>query len=120
MKVTMQYLLILVLSLLSIASVIMYWIKSEYRRYKIYIMCGARRSQVVFLLCMNIFYLVTFTFAVAHLLTFLLTILTPPGIVKTLPLQLYGVIYVGILAMMLLMVNVRSVSIIFSSKISLK
>ena len=61
LAVTFQYGLILILALISSISIIMFWLYMEFRRYKVYLVCGATKNQIILLLSMNTILLVTIT-----------------------------------------------------------
>ena len=46
----LPYTLIILLSLISTAAVLLHWLRREFVRYRIYLICGARRPQIVCLL----------------------------------------------------------------------
>ena len=115
-----KYIIVFVISFLSIVSVLLYWLKIEFTRYKIYMICGAKREAIVYLLSMNVALLITLTYACSCVITYVLTKITPPGMVQLLPLESYGVIYVGALIFALLAVNLRSLPIVLKSRILLK
>ncbi len=114
---TAQYALILAVSLLSIVSVLVYWLRAELARYTIYRICGARRWQIVFFLSMNVWFLVTGSYACACLLIYGITKLTPAGLVSLLPLADYVVIYLGALAFSLITVNIRALPVVLGNEI---
>jgi len=115
-NVIAPYTLIIIISLLSIVSVIIYWLRREFERYRIYLICGAKRRQITFLLSMNILLLVTITYFCAYLIITGLMKITPDGIVSSLPWQFYIIIYICMLFFTLLTVNIRAIPIVFREK----
>lgn len=113
---TGTYTLILVMSLISIISIIVYWTNGETRRYRIYILCGAKRFHIIFLMSMTTFLLVTSSYAVSVALTLLLSSSITEGILAILPLSHYIVIYIGIVAFLIFMVNVKAIPVLYSNK----
>lgn len=111
--VTTQYALILLLSLISIINIVFYWVRTEFVRYRIYLLCGANRKQIVMLLSMKTIYLVTGTFLISILISWILSIVTPAGIVAMLPAQTFILIYLGLICCLLLMVNIKASAFIF-------
>jgi hypothetical protein len=111
------YTLIIILSLLSIVSVILYWLRREFERYKIYLICGAKRRQITFLLSLNIMFLVTAAYICAYFAIAKLSDITPDGIASSLPWQIYIAIYIGALFLTLLAVNIRAIPVVFREKI---
>jgi len=110
------YALIIILSLLSIVSVVIYWLLREFERYIIYLLCGAKRRQIIFLLSLNITLLVSFSYVCACFVVFKLMKITPEGIITQLPWQFYSVIYIVSLLFTLLTVNIRATPIVFREK----
>jgi len=111
------YALMIILSLLSIVSVILYWLRKEFARYQIYRICGAKGGQIAFFLSLNVALLVTITYAFACLAVLGLTMITPEGIVSPLPWQFHVVIYIGVLLFTLSAVNIRAIPIVFRENI---
>ena len=113
---TVQYSLILILALLSIIHVLLYWMKMEFSRYKVYMICGAKRHEIIFLLSMNIALLITLTYIGACIAVYGLTKIIPAGIVAYLPYKSYCVIYIGSLFFSLVTVNIRAIPLVFHNK----
>lgn len=111
-----SYTLILAMSLISIISIIMYWTNGEIRRYRIYILCGAKRSHIIFLMSMTTFLLATSSYAVSVALTLLLSSWIAEGILAVLPFSRYMVIYIGIAVFLVFMVNVKAIPVLYSNK----
>lgn len=120
LAVTFQYGLILILALISSISIIMFWLYMEFRRYKVYLVCGATKNQIILLLSMNTILLVTITYVIALSITALITHLTPKGIASLLPTPIYGGIYASVVLFMLVLVNLRALPILLSKKFLLK
>ncbi len=110
------YIAVLLLSLLSSISVILYWLRKEFARYRIYLICGAKGRQIAFLISVNIALLVTAAYVCACLAIFELTQITPHGLVSALPWQFYILIYIGVMIFTLLAVNIRAIPIVFREK----
>ncbi len=93
--------LIVILALISIVNIILYWLRHEFERYRIYRICGAGRGQILFLLLLQILFLITLTYLCAYVITRMLTSIMPAGIVFPLP----GTFYVGIYFALLLFIS---------------
>ncbi len=111
------YTLVIFLSLLSIATVILHWLRMEFARYKIYLICGAKHGEVTYLISMNIAFLVTATYICAYFAVSVLTKMTPEGLIASLPWQFHIVMYLSSLLFTLLAVNIRAVPIVLREKL---
>lgn len=107
------YIAILLVSLISIVSVILYWLREEFARYRIYLICGAKGRQIAYFISMNVVLIVSITYFCAYLAVSGIMKITPPGFVSPSPWQLYIVIYISVMIFMLLAVIMRSVPIVF-------
>jgi len=87
--------LIVLLALVSLVSVILYWLRHEFERYRIYRICGARRGQILFLLFFQILFLITLAYLCAYGIARMLIGLMPVGFVLPLPGMLYAGIYLA-------------------------
>lgn len=110
------YIVVLILSLLSTISVILYWLRKEFARYRIYLICGAKGRQIAFFISLNIALLVTATYICAYFAVFGLTQVIPSEMVSALPWQFYILIYIGVMIFTLLAVNIRAIPIVFREK----
>jgi hypothetical protein len=110
------YIAVLILSLLSAVSIILYWLRKEFARYRIYLICGAKGRQIAFFISLNVALLVTITYVCAFLAVSGITKITPQGIVSPLPWQFYIPIYIGVMLFTLLAVNIRAIPLVFREK----
>lgn len=117
---TMQYAIILILSLISIASIVLYWLRKEFPRYKIYMIYGARSGQIVFFISTNVFLLVTLSYACACILIYMITHIIPDGLIAALPLGLYVLIYMLIMFFCLVVVNIKAAPYVFRNKMLIR
>ncbi|MHB8963034.1 MAG: hypothetical protein ACYC5K_07745 [Saccharofermentanales bacterium] len=108
-----SYAVVLLLSLLSIVSVILYWLRKEFARYQIYLICGAKGRQIAYFISMNVTLIVTITYGCAFFAVSGITKITPPGMVSPSPWQFYVLIYFSVMIFMLLAVIIRAIPIIF-------
>ena len=88
---------IVVLALVSCMNIVLYWLRHEFERYRIYRICGAGRGQIVFLLLFQILFLITLAYLCAYGIARMLVSLMPAGIVLPLPGILYAGIYLALL-----------------------
>ena len=88
---------IVVLALVSCMNIVLYWLRREFERYRIYRICGAGRGQIVFLLLFQILFLITLAYLCAYGIAGMLVSLMPAGIVLPLPGILYAGIYLALL-----------------------
>ena len=102
------YTLIIILSMISIGAVILHWLRREFVRYRIYIICGARRSQIAFLLSFAIIMLMTIAFFFAGFIIAGITELAPAGVLAPLPWPFYAAIYGSVLFITLLGVHMKA------------
>ncbi len=107
------YALVIILSLINITSVIVYWLRKEFRRYTIYLICGAQYKQIILLQSINVFLLVTIAYFFAYFAVVGLTIVVPDGILSHLPWRIHTLMYIGALFFTLLLINIRSIPIVF-------
>jgi hypothetical protein len=106
------YMLGVVLSLLSIISVILYWLRGEFVRYKVYMICGAKGRQIGYLLSLNILWLVTISYACSCLVMFAIRGIIPVGIISSLPWFIFIMIYFGGLFLSILAVGIRAIPLV--------
>ncbi len=107
------YAVVLLVSLLSIVSVILYWLRKEFSRYRIYLICGAKGRQIAYFISMNVALIVTVTYLCAYFAVFGITNITPPGMVSPSPWQFYVLIYFGVMIFIQSAVIIRAIPIIF-------
>lgn len=88
---------IVVLALVSCMNIVLYWLRREFERYRIYRICGAGRGQIVFLLLFQILFLITLAYLCAYGIARMLVSRMPAGIVLPLPGILYAGIYLALL-----------------------
>lgn len=88
---------IVVLALVSCMNIVLYWLRHEFERYRIYRICGAGRGQIMFLLLFQILFLITLAYLCAYGIAGMLVSLMPAGIVLPLPGILYAGIYLALL-----------------------
>lgn len=110
------YTLVMVLSLLSIASIILYWLSREFERYKIYLICGAKGRQIAFMLSLNTALLVTAGYGSACFAMSQITVRLPEKLLSPLPWQFHIVLYFAALLFMLFTVNIKAIPIVFQKK----
>lgn len=89
--------LIVLMALVSCMNILLYWLRREFERYRIYRICGAGRGQIVFLLLFQILFLITLAYLCAYGIARMLVSLMPAGIVLPLPGILYAGIYLALL-----------------------
>ncbi len=89
--------LIVLMALVSFVNIVLYWLRHEFERYRIYRICGAGRGQIVFLLLFQILFLITLAYLCAYGIAGMLVSLMPAGIVLPLPGILYAGIYLALL-----------------------
>ena len=89
--------LIVLMALVSCMNIVLYWLRREFERYRIYRICGAGRGQILFLLLFQILFLITRAFLCAYGIARMLVSLMPAGIVLPLPGILYAGIYLALL-----------------------
>lgn len=89
--------LIVLMALVSFVNIVLYWLRREFERYRIYRICGAGRGQIVFLLLFQILFLITLAYLCAYGIAGMLVSLMPAGIVLPLPGILYAGIYLALL-----------------------
>lgn len=106
-----QYVIVLILALIGVVSVLLYWLSMEFHRYRIYLLCGAKRKHIIFLLSMNVLLLDTMAYATSLVILFLITNNAPSGLVSFLPAIAYVIIYFGVVLFTLLIVNLRSLKL---------
>lgn len=87
--------LIVLMALISLVNIILYWLKNEFERYRIYRICGARRGQILRLLLLQILFLITLAYLCAYGIARMLIGLMPAGFVLPLPGTLYAGIYLA-------------------------
>ena len=93
--------LIVLMALVSCMNILLYWLRREFERYRIYRICGAGRGQIVFLLLFQILFLITLAYLCAYGIARMLVSLMPAGIVLPLP----GIFYAGIYLALLLFIG---------------
>ena len=93
------------MALISLVNIILYWLKNEFERYRIYRICGARRGQILRLLLFQILFLITLAYLCAYEIAGMLASLMPAGIVLPLP----GILYAGIYLALLLFIGAVAV-----------
>ncbi|QTE74254.1 hypothetical protein JS518_15400 [Clostridiales bacterium FE2010] len=116
MSTTGQYILILIMSLISIISIILYWTNGEIKRYKIYMLCGSKKTHIVFLMSMTTFLLVTTAYLVSVALVLILSSIISAGILAVLPWSRYLIIYCIITVFLILAVNIKAIPVLYSDK----
>ena len=89
--------LIVLMALVSCMNIVLYWLRREFERYRIYRICGAGRGQIVFLLLFQILFLITLAYLCAYGIARMLVSRMPAGIVLPLPGILYAGIYLALL-----------------------
>ena len=89
--------LIVLMALVSCMNIVLYWLRREFERYRIYRICGAGRGQILFLLLFQILFLITLAYLCAYGIARMLVSLIPAGIVLPLPGILYAGIYLALL-----------------------
>ena len=89
--------LIVLMALVSCMNIVLYWLRREFERYRIYRICGAGRGQILFLLLFQILFLITLAYLCAYGIARMLVSLMPAGIVLPLPGILYAGIYLALL-----------------------
>ena len=89
--------LIVLMALVSCMNIVLYWLRREFERYRIYRICGAGRGQIVFLLLFQILFLITLAYLCAYGIARMLVSRMPAGIVLPLPGILYASIYLALL-----------------------
>lgn len=110
------YIVVLILSLISAVSVMLYWLRKEFERYRIYLICGAKGRQIAYFILFNVAMLVTIAYVCAYLAVYGITKIAPHGIVSPLPWQFYILIYIGAMIFLQLAVNIRAIPIVFREK----
>lgn len=116
MKGITTYIVVLILSLLSIVSIILYWLRKEFARYRIYLICGARGRQIAFFISLNVALLVTITYICAYFAASGIINIIPDGFISPLPWLFYILIYIGVMIFTLSAVNIRAIPIVFREK----
>lgn len=111
------YTFIILLSLISIGAVVLHWLRREFVRYRIYLICGARRGQIAFLLSIAITLLVTIAFLFASFIITQVTKFAPDGVLLPLPWQFHAALYAGVLLIALLVVNLKAFPLIFRGRV---
>ena len=106
-----QYLIVLILALIGVVSVLIYWLSMEFHRYRIYLLCGAKRGHIIFFLSMNVLLLDTMAYATSLIILFLITKNAPSGLVSFLPTAAYVIFYFGMVLFSLFIVNLRSLKL---------
>ncbi|MDO5022597.1 MAG: hypothetical protein Q4E07_04590 [Eubacteriales bacterium] len=116
MATSARFALILVFALISIINIIVYWVSAEFKRYRVYILCGAQKKQIIFLLAMNTIYIVSFAYIAAVFISWFLTSNVPEGLVNMLPVKTYFLIYISSLIFLLITVNIKAAVSVFDKR----
>ena len=99
------------------SSVIFCWLRKELKRYKIYLICGAKRIQIAALLSWHIGFLVTIAYGAAFLIALVLSGVTPREIFMPLPWTFYIVIYAASLLLIQIAVHIKALPVVFRGKL---
>lgn len=113
----LPYTLVIFLSIISITNVVLHWLRREFERYRIYLICGAKRWQLVFLLSFTIAVLTLICFFAAELCITGINMIVPTGTISPLPWQFLAASFSGILFILLFVVNVKASPLMFRDKI---
>jgi hypothetical protein len=110
------YIIVLILSLINAVNVMLYWLRKEFIRYKIYLICGAKGGQIAFFISLNVVLLVTVTYMCAYFAVSEITKISPHKFTAILPWQYYTLIYFGVILLTLIIVHIKSIPIVFQKK----
>lgn len=98
--------LIVLLALITLVNILLYWLRHEFERYRIYRICGAGRGQILRLLLLQILFLITLAYLCAYGIARVLISIMPDGFASPLPVTLY----VGIYLLSLLLITAIAVA----------
>lgn len=109
--------LIVILAMISLVDVIVNWIKKDHERYKAYLLCGAKETQITGFILINVAILTTISYIGASIITSIITNFTPREILLPLPLLFQIIVYLGILFITLIIALIKSYRFVFSRQI---
>lgn len=118
MRSTLQAGLILFLSLMSITGILLYWLRQELPRYRIYRICGASPAQILFFVSFNVFLLISLCFACAALLAHAVAVFMPVEVFQALPAGSYAALFLGALGYGLIVVNARALPPVLHGRVT--
>ncbi len=107
---------IIILALMSLIDVLIHWLKRDFPRYRVYMICGAHNIQIVVMLLINAFILVTMAYLCASCLTIFFTHFVSNELIHPLPWGLHIMIYFALLSFTLIIICIRSHKFLFSAK----
>lgn len=109
--------LIILLAMISLVDVVINWIKKDYVRYKAYLICGAKETQIALIILVNVAILASAAFVCASFITAVLTNIATKEILLPLPWYFQLLVYIGLLLITLIIAFLKSFRLVFSRKI---
>ena len=108
---------IMVLAILTMIQVLLHWLRSEFERYRIYLICGAKRSHIAGLLSLQIVFLVTLSYFAAWAAAIPFNAAVSSETMRSLPVPFIAVFYVLLLLLVLAAVHVKAARLIWRGKL---
>lgn len=99
---------IILLALLTLTSVIVYWLEKSFARYHAYLICGAQYRQIAGMLLLNAFFLVTLAFLCSFVIMQPIVTFMPNEILLPMPWFLWLAAYLGLMLFTLAVVFFKS------------
>ncbi|MDR0286878.1 MAG: hypothetical protein LBI03_04100, partial [Clostridiales bacterium] len=114
----MAFSVILVISLISTVNVLFYWIKKELPRFRVYMICGAKNSKILFLIAAHTGFIVTLSYLCTLLLALIFRVfnILPEEFLAQMPWYAYGLIFAGGLIFSLLWTVLRAIPLVVRQK----
>lgn len=109
--------LTIMLGLLIMIQVLIHWMRSEFERFRIWLICGAKRKHILFQMFLEVFLLVTLSFLFTCGINAIVLRLMPGTVITALPLLLTAVIYAFFLLFVFAAIYIQSASMIYRNKL---
>ena len=108
---------IMALALISIIQVLLHWMRSEFERYRVYLICGAQRREIAAMLSMQIVFFVTLAFLVAWAALIPFNAAVSAKAMTILPVPYIILCYVLFLLLVLAAVHIKAAPMIYRDKL---
>ncbi len=108
---------IILLGLLITIQVLIHWLRSEFERFRIWLICGAKKKHILFRIFLEVFLVITIAFLFACGINAVALTLMPDTVITALPPLLTAVVYTLFLVFVLIAVLIRSFPIIYRDRL---
>ena len=109
--------ILVLVGLLLTIQVLIHWLRSEFERFRIWLICGAKRKHILFRLFLEVFLIITLSFLLALGINTIVLTLMPDTVITALPPLLTAAVYVLFLVFVLIAVQIRSSAMIYRDRL---